>query len=262
MPAVAKKPIIGINGDYRPSKAEQKNAGALSWYNAGYFDSVTASGGVPVLLPPYASDDDLRQVLSTLDGLVLSGCNFDLDPVRLGMERNPASRPMPVRREDFDRRLCKLAVEMRLPVLAIGGGMQLLNVICGGTLYQHLPEDVPKALHHRDPVELTLRHLIEIVPGTRIDRIYGPGEIRVNSQHHMAVDQVAPEFRVSAASPDGVVEAFESTDEDWFCLAVQWHPENETASALDMQVFEAFLEACSRPVPAVLPMSRGKKMAA
>ena len=121
MPIVAKKPIIGINGDYRPAKAEQKNAAALSWYNAGYFDSVTASGGVPVLLPPYASDDDLKQVLATLDGLVLSGFNFDLDPVRLGMERNPASRPMPVRREDFDRRLCKLAVEMRLPLLAIGG---------------------------------------------------------------------------------------------------------------------------------------------
>ena len=263
MPSVAqKKPFIGINGDFRPSKEDQKNAAALSWFNAGYYDSVTAAGGIPVLLPPYASDEELMQVLGTLDGLVLSGCNFDLDPVRLGMERHPSTRPMPTRREDFDRRLCKLAVEMRLPVLAIGGGMQLLNVICGGTLFQHLPEDVPKALHHRDPVELTLRHLIEIVPGTRIDRIYGPGEIRVNSQHHMAVDQVAPEFRVSATSPDGVVEAFESTDEDWFCLAVQWHPENETASALDMQVFEAFLEACRNMTPAVVPMTRGKKIAA
>ncbi len=263
MPNVAqKKPLIGVNGDYRPAKPDQKNAAALSWFNAGYFDSLSSSGGIPLLLPPYASDDDLKQALGQLDGVVLTGCNFDLDPVRLGMERNPSTQPMPARREDFDRRLCKLAVEMRLPVLAIGGGMQLLNVICGGTLYQHLPEDVPKALHHRDPVELTLRHLIEIVPGTRIDRIYGPGEIRVNSQHHMAVDQVAPEFRVSATSPDGVVEAFESTDEDWFCLAVQWHPENETASALDMQVFEAFLDACRESTPAVVPMSRGKRVAA
>lgn len=258
-----KKPLIGINGDYRPAKSDQKNAAALSWFNAGYFDSITACGGVPVLLPPYASDDDLRQALEQLDGLVLSGCNFDLDPVRLGMDRNPATRTMPARREDFDRRLCRIAVEMRLPVLAIGGGMQLLNVICGGTLFQHLPEDVPKAFHHRDPVELTLRHLIEIVPGTRIDRIYGPGEIRVNSQHHMAVDQVAPEFRVSATAPDGVIEAFESTSEDWFCLAVQWHPENETASALDMQVFESFLDACKETLePAIVPMSRGKKIAA
>ena len=258
----ATKPLIGINGDYRPAKADQKNASALSWYNAGYFDSVTAAGGVPLLLPPYASDDDLKQTLTTLDGLVLSGCNFDLDPVRMGMERNPSTRSMPARREDFDRRLCKLAVEMRVPILAIGGGMQLLNVICGGTLYQHLPEDLPKALHHRDPVELTLRHLIEIVPGTRIDRVYGPGEIRVNSQHHMAIDQIAPEFRVSATAPDGVVEAYETIDEHWYCLGVQWHPENETASALDMQVFETFIESCREATPDVVPMLRPKRVAA
>src|SRR5690606_15258363 len=125
-----------------------------------------------------------------------------------------------------------------------------------------LPEDVPKALHHRDPVELTLRHLIEIVPGTRIDRIYGPGEVRVNSQHHMAVEQAAPEFRVAATSPDGCGEACERTGEDRCCLAVQWHPESETASALGMQVFEAFLDACRESTPAVVPTSRGKRVAA
>ncbi len=162
---------------------------------------------------------------------------------------------MPARREDFDRRLCKLAFEMRIPTLAIGAGMQTLNVICGGTLFQHLPEDIPRALHHRDTVENCLRHIIDIVPGTRMDKIYGPGEIRVNSQHHMAVDQVASQFRVSATAPDGVIEAYESISEDWFCLGVQWHPENETASALDMQVFEAFLEACQfEDQPSVLPM--------
>ncbi len=80
---------------------------------------------------------------------------------------------------------------MRIPTLAIGLGMQTMNVICGGTLFQHLPEDIPRGLHHRDSVENCLRHIIDIVPGTRMDKIYGPGEIRVNSQHHMAVDQVA-----------------------------------------------------------------------
>jgi putative glutamine amidotransferase len=162
---------------------------------------------------------------------------------------------MPARREDFDRRLCKLALEMRIPTLAIGIGMQTLNVICGGTLYQHIPEDIPRSLHHRDTVENCLRHIIDIVPGTRMDKIYGPGEIRVNSQHHMAVDQVANAFRVSATSPDGVIEAYESIEDDWFCLGVQWHPENETASALDMQVFETFLEACQADEHAtILPM--------
>jgi putative glutamine amidotransferase len=144
-----------------------------------------------------------------------------------------------------------------MPILAIGSGMQTLNVVCGGTLLRHIPEDVTKALLHRDHVERALRHVIEIVPKTRVDYIYGPGEIRVNSQHHMAVDQVAPLFRASARTPDGVIEAYEAIDEDWFCLGIQWHPENETASALDMQVFETFLEACTREAaPAVLPFQR------
>ena len=249
---MSRKPLIGINGEFR---AARKDTIPLTWVNTGYYDSVTATGGLPSLIPPLGDDADLRQYLEMLDGLVLTGCNFDLDPVRLGMERHPHTRPMPTRREDFDRRLCKLAVELRIPTLAIGIGMQTMNVVCGGTLFQHIPEEIPRSLHHRDPVENCLRHIIEIVPGTRMDKIYGPGEIRVNSQHHMSVDQVASQFRVCATAPDGVIEAYESTTDDWFCLGVQWHPENETASALDMQVFEAFLEACqAEEQPAILPM--------
>ena len=237
------KPRIGLNGEFR---AARKDAIPLSFYQTGYYDCITAAkpGGLPMLIPPLADDDDLRQYLEMLDGLVMCGCNFDLDPVRLGLEKHPATRAMPTRREDFDRRIATMAVEMRLPILAIGSGMQTLNVICGGTLFQHIPEDFPKPLLHRDPVETTLRHVLDIVPGTRVDAIYGPGEIRVNSQHHMAIDQLADYFRVSATCPDGVIEAYESIDEHWFCLGVQWHPENETASALDMQVFETFLDAC------------------
>jgi putative glutamine amidotransferase len=250
---MSKKPLIGINTEYR---AARKEVISLSWCNTGYYDSVTAAGGLPMLVPPLAEDDDLKQYLQMLDGLVLCGCNLDLDPVRLGVEKHPTSRPMPVRREDFDRRLCKLAVKMRLPIVAIGSGMQTLNVVCGGTLYQHIPEDFTKPLHHRDSVEDTLRHVLEIEPGTRVDKMYGPGEIRVNSQHHMAVDQVADLFMIAARCPDGVTEAYEAIDETWFCVGVQWHPENESASALDMQVFENLLEACREPVPAILPMQK------
>ena len=249
---MSNKPLIGINGDFRPAR---KDAIALSWFNTGYYDSISATrlktgnretdfiNPIPVLMPPLADDNDLRQMLQMLDGLVLSGCAQDLDPVRLGMEKHPPPRPMPSRREDFDRRLCRMAVEMRMPILAIGGGMQLLNVICGGTIYQHVMEDCPKALHHHDNVETNLRHILNIVPGTRMDKMYGPGEIRVNSNHHQAVNTVGKGFMVSATSPDGVVEAIESTDPNWFAVGVQWHPENETASALDMQVFEQFLQS-------------------
>lgn len=252
------KPLIGINGEFRAAK---KDGTALSWFNTGYYDGITAanSGGLPVMIPPLADDGDLRQFLGMLDGLVLCGCAFDLDPIRLGMDKHPATRAMPSRREDFDRRLCKMAIEMRIPILAVGIGLQTLNVVCGGTLTQHIAEKLPKPLPHRDSVENALRHVLEIEPNTIVDRIYGPGEIRVNSQHHMAVDQVAKGFRVSARTPDGVIEAIESTDEDWFCLGIQWHPENETASALDMQVFETFLDACvSVPEPAILPFEQRK----
>ena len=122
------KPVIGINGDFR---AERKDAVALSWFNTGYYDSVTAAGGLPALIPPLADEDDLSQYVNLLDGVVLSGCNLDLDPVRLGLEKHPTTRPMPNRREDFDRRLAKMAVKKRKPILAIGGGMQTLNVIWG-----------------------------------------------------------------------------------------------------------------------------------
>ncbi|MFM8220153.1 MAG: gamma-glutamyl-gamma-aminobutyrate hydrolase family protein [Planctomycetaceae bacterium] len=260
------KPLIGLNGDFRPTR---KDAIALSWFNTGYYDSITATrlktgpresdcvNPIPMLLPPLANDDELRQVLQMLDGLVLAGCVQDLDPVRMGFEKHPHTRPMPPRREDFDRRLCKLAVEMRMPILAIGGGMHLLNVVCGGNLHQHIPENCPKALHHHDPVEGSSRHILNIVPGTRVDKIYGPGEIRVNSSHHQAVNLLAKDFMVSATAPDGVIEAIESTDPDWFALGVQWHPENDTASALDMQVFEALLgSVISQKPPVILPMSK------
>ncbi len=235
------KPLIGINADYRP---EKHDSFPFTWIHAGYYDHVLQAGGVPVVLPPMPGDDELKEALSRLDGLVLTGCKLDLDPVRLGHDPHPATRTMPKRREDFDRRLAKLAYEMKIPTLAIGSGMQTLNVVCGGTLFQHIAEDILKPLHHRDVVEDRLRHIIEIVPGTRMDSIYGPGEIRVNSDHHMAIDQLAGPFRVSATSPDGVIEAYESTLENWFVLGVQFHPESHTASALDAQVFESFIEGC------------------
>ena len=153
------KPWIGINGDFRAAKLD---SGALSWFNTGCYDSVAACGGLPVLIPPLAEDDDLKQLLKKLDGLVLAGCTFDVDPGRLGLEAHPTSRPMPQRCEDFDRRLCQMAVDMRIPMLAIGSGMQILNVVCGGSLFSHVPEDVPKSILHRDPVEATLRHVLEI----------------------------------------------------------------------------------------------------
>ena len=135
----------------------------------------------------------------------------------------------------------RLIAHRRLPVFGIGTGMQLINVQQGGNLYLHIPEDLPKAIPHKDTLDAAHRHGLEVVPGTLMERVFGDGEIRVNSMHHMAIDELAPGLQVSARSPDGVIEAFESTMDDWWILGTQFHPEADSASALDVRIFEEWV---------------------
>jgi putative glutamine amidotransferase len=244
------KPMIGLNADYRAAK---KDAPAFSFLASGYYDAITAVGGIPVVIPPLAEETDLKRVLDLLDGIVLVG-GADLDPRRDGFMLHPTVRPMEVRREDFDRMLMRMVSDRRMPLFGIGAGMQLLNISQGGNLMLHIPEDMPKAVPHKDPLDPAHRHGLEVVPGSLMERVYGDGEIRVNSLHHMAVDEVAPGFRVTARCPDGVIEAIESTRDDWFALGTQFHPESESASALDVRIFEEFLTGITGEVM-VLPMA-------
>lgn len=236
------RPRIGINADFM---AAGKTTGAHLRLPAGYCDVIANSGGLPLVLPPLGKDTEIDAYLDLVDGMVLSG-GLDLDPKRSGQQTHPAVQPMPLRREENDRLLVRRIVERKVPVLAIGAGMQHVNQICGGSLYLHLPEDLPRALPHRDVTGGPHRHAVLLEPGTRLDEIYGGGEMRVNSAHHQAVRLVGANLRVAARSPDGVIEAIETTDPQWFCIGVQWHPESETASALDMQLIESFIQACLR----------------
>lgn len=236
------RPFIGINADFVPAGKVTRAHARLP---AGYFDSVLAAGGLPIIIPPLGKEAEFHAILDRLDGVILSG-GLDLDPRRQQLASHPAVQPMSERREESDRVLVRCLLERQTPLLAIGVGMQQLNMQCGGSLYLHLPEDLPRALPHRDPTGGPHRHAILLEPNTRIDEIYGGGEIRVNSDHHQAVRQVGAKLRVSALAPDGVIEAIEAVDPQWFCVGIQWHPESETASALDMQLFECFIQACLR----------------
>ena len=237
------RPLIGINADYLPPG---KNTRAILRIPVGYFEAVLLAGGLPVIMPLLAKEPEIDAFLDRVDGFILTG-GLDMDPRRYGQPTHPAVQPMPERRDEHDRLLIRRLIHRQLPILAIALGMQQLNVACGGNLFLHLPEEQPRALPHSDPsCSGPHRHTVLLEPNTRLDEIYGGGEIRVNSSHHQAVKQVGSRLRTSALAPDGVIEAIEAVDPNWFCIGVQWHPESETASALDMQLFECFIQACLR----------------
>jgi putative glutamine amidotransferase len=246
------RPLIAINTDYYTPK----NAAPYARLNAGYIDAIFAAGGLPLLIPPVKKDllPEIDTLLDQVAGIILTG-GQDMDPRRNGMALTAAVNPMAARREDADRYLLARIFEQKIPVLGIGLGMQQLNVFAGGSLHMHLPADNPKAMPHYDQTGAPHRHMVLIEQNTRLDEIYGTLELRVNSTHHQAVNQLGKKMRVAAKAPDGVIEALESTDPNWFCVGVQWHPECDTASALDMQIFECFVQAAVREEGGVLAVA-------
>jgi putative glutamine amidotransferase len=233
------RPLIGINTDFCTSA---KNRTPFCHIQSGYFDCLMAANALPVFIPPLVKEADLAPLLDKIDGVMLTGGD-DLDPRKMGLSPHPSVTVMSERRELSDRLLCKMLQQRRLPTLGIGVGMQELNVVAGGGLFVHLPEDMPKGIPHRDPHGGAHRHTVVMQPGTRLEEIYGPGEIRVNSYHHQGVRKLAPIFRIAALAPDGLIEGFEGKDRSWWVTGVQWHPENEGHISLDMQLVEAFVAA-------------------
>ncbi|MCA9105360.1 MAG: gamma-glutamyl-gamma-aminobutyrate hydrolase family protein [Planctomycetales bacterium] len=233
------KPLVGINADFRAAKGDPNAYLVLA---AGYFDCVSQVGAIPVILPPTGDEDDINRLLDQLDAVVLVGGN-DLNPRNDGFMVHPSMKLMEERRENFDRRLMRAIAQRRTPVFGIGAGMQLMNVTLGGSLFYHLPIDVPEAMPHRDAQDPAHRHSLVVEANSIMERVYGDGEIRVNSRHHMAIDEVAEAFRVTARCPDGVIEAIESASQDWLALGTQFHPESPYASALEIRIFEEFVDA-------------------
>ncbi|ADV64147.1 peptidase C26 [Isosphaera pallida ATCC 43644] len=236
------RPLIGINTDFR---SLGRGTSGVSQVHSGYYDCILTAGGIPILIPPISKDYELFPLLDKLDGLVLTGGD-DLDPRRMGLPPHRSVKVMAERREACDRLLCKYAADHKLPVVGIGLGLQEMNVCYGGNNYLHLPEDLPKSLPHYDPHGAEHRHIVEMLPHTKMFELYGEGEICVVSAHHQGVRRVAPGFRPSAVAPDGLIEAIESKDASWFAIGVQWHAENQGHLSLDMQLFEAFVEAAAR----------------
>jgi putative glutamine amidotransferase len=207
-----------------------------------YVDSVTGAGGLPLLLP-IVDPEYAAAYLARIDGLILTG-GLDVDPFQYGQE--PAARlgRIDQKRDAIEVALARGAHAQGIPILAICRGQQLLNVAMGGTLHQHLPDVYEGALRH-DQLDLhpdALSHSVQVEPETRLREILGAEHVRVNTFHHQAVDRLAERFRVTARSPDGVVEGIEDPSHP-FCIAVQWHPERRLDDPVSRALFRSVVEA-------------------
>ncbi|MBX7146507.1 MAG: gamma-glutamyl-gamma-aminobutyrate hydrolase family protein [Alphaproteobacteria bacterium] len=231
-------PVIGLTLD------SENNGGysALPWYalRENYCSAVVQAGGLPFLLPhePEKVDDYIDHI----DGLIVTGGNFDVDPSLFGDKTKHPTVKTKDRRTSFEFKITQKALEKNIPILGICGGQQLLNVVLGGTLIQHIPDEIKNCLQHEQPNPRTEPgHNVSVTSGTLLHKICGQLQFPVNSAHHQAVKSVSSSAVVNALAPDGVIEGIESKNHR-FCLGVQWHPEYHISDA-DNKIFDAFIKA-------------------
>ncbi|MDP6172804.1 MAG: gamma-glutamyl-gamma-aminobutyrate hydrolase family protein [Rhodospirillales bacterium] len=232
------KPVIGITADSEKADGYSK----FPWMalRENYAGAVSRAGGLPIVLPP--DEEQASAYLAIIAGLIITGGDFDVDPALYGDGKRHKSVTLKEDRTNFEFAITRAALEKDMPILAICGGQQLLNVVLGGTLIQHIPDEVPAALAHEQPNPRDEPgHEVKIEPGTLLMDIIGQAEISVNSAHHQAVKAVSGSARINASAPDGVVEGIEAPAQH-FCLGVQWHPEFEITQA-DQRLFAAFVHA-------------------
>ena len=231
-------PLIGITLDYEEAGGYSK----YPWYalRDNYCGSVARAGGLPVALPHEAGLAE--HYLDRLSGLIITGGNFDVPPEMYGDLSVHATVTTKPRRSQFEWAVTQGALKRHMPILGICGGEQLLNVILGGTLIQHIPDSISNPLAHEQPnPRHEPGHEVAIVANTLLSRIIGKATILVNSAHHQAIAKAAPGTVVNSRAADGVIEGIEYPAHP-FCLGVQWHPEFSITHA-DEAILAAFVTA-------------------
>lgn len=209
--------------------------------NEAYVNAVRAAGLTPLILPPI-EPDELGPVLDAVQGIVLTG-GEDIDPSEYGVETGPRTDTPHRQRDKCELALVHLAHERRIPTLAICRGIQVVNVALGGTLVQDIASECPTTIDHDQSKERESRvHDVTIDEKSMLFDAVGARHISVNSSHHQSVARVADGLRVTARAPDNIIEAAEWRGDDWWLLAVQWHPEELVRDSRDWDrgLFKAF----------------------
>jgi microsomal dipeptidase-like Zn-dependent dipeptidase/gamma-glutamyl-gamma-aminobutyrate hydrolase PuuD len=213
------RPVIGITSTFNDAQSQ---------LNQVYYTSIVKAGGVPYIIPPFdvlAEGGWTDDILDSLDGIVFSG-GGDVNPLYFNEQPIPDLHAVATERDEMELLLVRRSADKQIPILGICRGIQVMNVAFGGTVLQDIyaQGDNVWIKHSQNAPRFASSHTVSLEPGSLIARIYGKQELAVNSFHHQAVGQLAPGFKVTATSPDGVIEAMESTEYK-SVLGVQWHPE-------------------------------------
>ena len=235
-------PVIGFTLDHEAGGEGRYSK--LPWYaiRENYCASVSAAGGLPIALPYDLTR--INEYTNLIDGLVIIGGDFDIPPAMYGRTDQHETIKLKPQRSQFEWDICTAMLDAQKPILGICGGQQMLNVVLGGGLIQHIPDSIANCLEHEQPTDRhEVGHSVAVKKGSLLHSIVGSDEIGVNSAHHQAADGVGEDVIISGIAPDGVIEAIElPVTKHPFCLGVQWHPEYHVSDA-DNKIWDAFIHA-------------------
>ncbi len=235
------RPVIGVV----PLFDEEKDS---VWMVPGYLEGIEEAGGLPMILPFTGQEEELEEAAGLCGGFLFTG-GHDVDPSVYGQERRAWCGSACGVRDRMEKKLFQTALAADKPVFGICRGIQMINALCGGTLYQDLPAEYPcQVEHHMTPPYDRTAHQVTIVPGTPLSAWLGKEQIGVNSYHHQAVRQLGAGLKPMAWSEDGLVEAVYMPTRK-FVAAVQWHPEFNFRKEESYRIlFKRFVDACGGAV--------------
>jgi putative glutamine amidotransferase len=241
-PRIAVTTTLGVGGSHQLPAVK---------LNVQYVTAVEEPGGTALLVTPAHDADSIRALVAMCHGLLLTG-GEDVDPARYGQAPHPALGSVTPARDEAELTALDEALRLRMPVLAVCRGVQLLNVALGGTLFQDLPSQRPGPVVHEQEAPVAHRwHGATVREGSRLHAMFGVSSLFINSFHHQGIDRLADGLAASVWAEDGLVEGVEGTDHPWM-YGVQWHPERGEARARtdardpDRRLLWAFVEAARR----------------
>ena len=237
------KTIIGITLD----SSEQKTYSTFPWYalRKDYSRVITEFGAVPIFI----SHDEIvmNDMLDLVDGLLITGGDADIHPEFYGQEIKYDEVEVNYSRSKFEIDITKKALKRNMPILGICNGLQILNIIYGGTLMQHIPKDYKTDIEHLQETNKDIPcHGFTVQSDTKLLQMTkGQTEFQINSTHHQAIDKIGLGLIVSGLSEDGIIDSVEDPERD-YVMAFEWHPEYMQTPILDDVIFQEFINASNR----------------